>query len=93
MHSGNEFLDEENRRIRRLKISADLLVQILMTRPLTIAEAERLIQGVRSLSQELFPGKDDVFDLIYMPRFRRALREAGLLDAQRGFGVLKHENP
>jgi hypothetical protein len=79
MQTGNELLKDEDKRIRRLKISADLLVHYLMTHPTTHCEAERLIEGVRRLAQTLFPGKDHVFDLIYMPRFRRALRDAGLL--------------
>lgn len=79
MQTGNELLKDENKRIRRLKISADLLVHYLMTHSTTQGEAERLIEGVRRLAQTLFPDKDHVFDLVYMPRFRRALRDAGLL--------------
>lgn len=75
-----ELVQEENRRIRLLGFSADLLVQTLMTGPVSLAEADRMIQGVRSLALKLFPDKGDVFDLIYVPRFRRALREAGLLE-------------
>ncbi len=89
MQTGNELLKDENKRIRRLKISADLLVHYLITHPTTQPEAERLIEGVRRLSQALFPGKDHVFDLIYMPRFRRALREAGLLAGRPRLSVLR----
>ncbi|MDQ7782705.1 MAG: hypothetical protein RDU20_07490 [Desulfomonilaceae bacterium] len=78
MQTGDEPITEENKRIRRLRISADLLIQYLMTHPTTQSEAEKLIEGVRGLSQALFPGTNHVFELIYMPRFRRALREAGL---------------
>ena len=92
MCTENELIEEENRRIRHLKISVDILVQILMTRRMTLGEAERLIQGVRTLSRHLFPGKEDVFDLVYMPRFHRALREAGLLDGGRSLRMVPREN-
>ena len=73
----DKLLKEENRRIRLLRISTDLVVQQLMTRPITMNEADRMILGVRDLASKLFPGKEDVFDLVYLPRFRRALIEAG----------------
>lgn len=78
MKSQIEAIKEENQRIRMLRIVVDLLVQVLLTRPMTIEDAERLVQGVRSYALKLFPGKEEVFDLIYAPRFRRAFREAGL---------------
>jgi hypothetical protein len=79
MDTTTNLVHEENRRIRLLGFSADLLVHTLMTAPVSLAEAERMIQGVRTLALELFPGKGEAFDLIYAPRFRRALREAGML--------------
>jgi hypothetical protein len=72
----NDIL-EENRRIRLLRISSDMLIDLVLTRTPPYAEVEDMINGVRSLANHLFPGKDHVFELIYMPRFRRALREAG----------------
>lgn len=68
---------EENRRIRLLRITSDLLVQLLMSGRVSISEASSMIAGVRDLAMSLFPGKEPVFDLIYMPRFRRALLESG----------------
>ncbi|MBI5569345.1 MAG: hypothetical protein HY914_05305 [Desulfomonile tiedjei] len=79
MDATHELLVEENRRIRLLKFAVELAVQSLMTTPLSLPEAERLIHGTRNLSSKLFPGKEHVFDLIYLPRFRRAMHEAGLL--------------
>jgi hypothetical protein len=79
MDTQAHLVQEENRRIRLLAISADLLVQTLMTAPVTLAEADRMIQGMRALALNLFPDKGEVFDLIYVPRFRRALREAGIV--------------
>ena len=70
---------EENRRIRLLRMSADLLVRLFMTTPVTVSDAEKMIRGLRLFALKLFPDKGEVFDLIYVPRFRRALREAGLV--------------
>ena len=79
MEATNELLVEENRRMRLLRFAVDLAFQSLMTTPLSLPEAERLIHGTRNLACSLFPGKEHVFDLIYLPRFRRAMHEAGLL--------------
>jgi len=82
MNSREQLILEENRRIRQLRIVTDLLIQTVMTKSMTLSDAETMISGVRSLASKLFPGKEDVFDLIYLPRFRRALREAGLLETK-----------
>lgn len=88
MHDKNDLIREENRRIRLLRIASDLLVHSLLTRPTSLTEAERMIQGTRNLALKLFPDKGHVFDLIHMPRFRRALREAGAHDSTRTLRVL-----
>ncbi len=75
----HDLIREENRRIRLLRVLSDLLVQTIMTRRVTLSDADRMIHGLRDFATRLFPGKENVFDLIYLPRFRRALREAGLL--------------
>ncbi len=77
MTTVQEAIAEENRRIRLLRITSDLLVQLLMSGRLPASEADSLIGGVKDLAMRLFPGKGPVFDLIYMPRFRRALLESG----------------
>ncbi len=80
MSNKNDLIIDENRRIRQLRIVTDLLIQTLMTRQMSLSDADSMIHGVRSLASNLFPGKEHVFDLIYLPRFRRALREAGLVE-------------
>ena len=74
------MIKEEDRKIRLLRISVDLAVQMFMTRPMSRNDADSMIRGVRKLALGLFPGKESVFDLIYLPRFRRALEEAGMCD-------------
>ena len=80
MKNRNDLILEENRRIRQLRIVTDLLIQTIMTRQMSLSDADLMIHGVRNLASKLFPGKEHVFDLIYLPRFRRALREAGLVE-------------
>lgn len=93
MKSGNVAIEEENRRIRMLRIVVDLMVQTLLTRPMDMEEAEKLVRGVRSFALKLFPGKENAFDLIYAPRFRRAFREAGLYGDQRTLKVVGSREP
>ncbi|MEW6114638.1 MAG: hypothetical protein AB1664_21065 [Thermodesulfobacteriota bacterium] len=77
MTETKKLWEEETRKIRLLRICTDLVVQLLMTRPLKADDADRLIAGARSYALQLFPDKGHVFDLVYLPRFRRALEEAG----------------
>jgi hypothetical protein len=77
MTETKELWEEETRKIRLLRICTDLVVQLLMTRPLRADDADRLIAGARGYALQLFPDKGHVFDLVYLPRFRRALQEAG----------------
>ena len=41
----------------------------------TLAEAEKVVENVRSQALQLFPGKETAFDWIYRPRFHRAITE------------------
>lgn len=68
---------EEDRRIRRLRMLSDFLIHVLTSRSVTLAEADSMIRGVKKMALKLFPGKEQAFDLIYLPRFRRVMREAG----------------
>jgi hypothetical protein len=85
-----DAISEENRRIRLLRITSDLTVQVLMSGRLSASEAASLIDGLKSFALNLFPGKDHTFDLIHMPRFRRALRESGTYDRERPTLIVYH---
>jgi len=88
METDPDLLNEENKNIRVLRLSSDLLLQTLMTRSVHPPEVEGMIDGLRRLTGKLFPGKEHVFDLIYLPRFRRALREAGYFGSSPTLKVL-----
>ena len=68
-------LEEEEKKMRRLRILIDL-VSTLISRPETsILEAYGLMHYARNEALHMFPGKEFVFDLLYLSRFRRILEE------------------
>jgi hypothetical protein len=76
----NEALQEEERRLRMLRFVVDLNQAILMQQAdLTLPEAFEILKSTRQAARNLFPGKDDVFELLYTPRFRRIIRERFLI--------------
>jgi hypothetical protein len=42
---------------------------------MSIEEAQKVVQGVRQHAFHLFPGKEETFELLYTPRFRRLIAE------------------
>jgi hypothetical protein len=66
---------EELRRADRLRRVVDVAAAVLRQGHLTRHEAEALVAGTRRRALELFPGKEDVFDLVLAPRFARILDE------------------
>lgn len=69
-----EALEDENRKLRRLRLLVDLVLARLYQDPeLTLLEALELVERCRDAALDLFPGKEDAFELIYRPRFDRVL--------------------
>jgi len=68
-------LVEEEKKLRRLRFLADFTAQVLAQEKLTIDEALDLINGTKQAALNLFPGKEQTFDMIYGRRFERILRE------------------
>ena len=66
---------EEQRRADRLRRAVDVACALLRQGRLTRAEGEAVVRLAREQVRGLFPGKDDVFDLVLAPRFRRILDE------------------
>ena len=66
---------EENRRARQLRLIVDLASNVIVQGGLHRGEAEALVAATRRRALELFPGKEDTFDLILAPRFARLVRE------------------
>jgi hypothetical protein len=71
-----EKLMEEEKKIRRLRFIVDLAQAVLMQQnDLTLKEAFTIMKDTKTAALLLFPEKEDVYDLIYAPRFRRIISE------------------
>ncbi len=69
-----EILEEE-RKLRRLKLVTDLVLNVLRQSDMPAEEAAELVAATRRFALKLFPGKELAFDLIYKPRFQRVMAE------------------
>jgi hypothetical protein len=70
-----EELEEEDRRVRQLRIAVGLALSVIGQTDMTLAQAQEMVTATRGMALRLFPGKELAFDLIYLPRFRRLLAE------------------
>jgi hypothetical protein len=68
-----EEIDEESRRIRRLRILVYLTLDTIAEGGLSPEEAAGMIAATRRVALQLFPGKERAFDLIYRPKFQRVM--------------------
>jgi len=68
-------LAEEQNKMRMLRAIVDLTTAILRQGNLTVPEAISLMKATKKGVLHLFPGKEDVYDLIYRPRFERIIQE------------------
>ena len=72
-------IEEEERRVRTLRFLVDFSLAYLAQTKLSLEEAQAVVAGVKKQALRLFPEKEETFDLIYLPRFQRMLRERYLL--------------
>jgi hypothetical protein len=66
-------IDEESRRIRRLRIVVNLSLGLIAQGNLPYEEAQEIVAAAKRLAESLFPGKGHVFELLYRPQFRRLI--------------------
>jgi hypothetical protein len=72
----NQELREEERRMRLLRFVVDIAQATLMQQAdLTLREAFEIMKNTKQAALNLFPDKEDVYDLIYTPRLRRIVSE------------------
>jgi hypothetical protein len=69
----SQEIKEENRRIRFLRFLVDLSIQSIQEKDLSLEEAFGLVEEAKRAALNLFPGKELAFELIYRPRFQRAI--------------------
>ena len=68
-------LAAEEKRLRRLGRAMDVAVALLWSIDLTLEEAQDVVNHAKRTALQLFPDKEETFDLIYGARFRRILVE------------------
>lgn len=69
-------IEDENKLIRRLRFLVDLtFATIAQDHELTLDQAWEHVLALKGAAVAMFPGKEDTFDLLYMPRFSRLLQE------------------
>jgi len=68
-------IEEENKKVRRLRFIVDFSLQFIRTQQISHDDAMAVVEGVKKHALKLFPDKEDAFDLIYAPRFKRLLNE------------------
>ena len=68
-----EQIDDESRRIRRLRILVHLTIESIAAGDLTPEEAAGMVAATRRVALEMFPGKERAFDLLYRPKFQRVM--------------------
>ena len=66
-------IDDESRRIRRLRILVQLTIESIAAGDLTPEEAAGMVAATRRVALEMFPGKERAFDLLYRPKFQRVM--------------------
>jgi len=68
-----EALLAEERKLRRLRRAMDVAATLLRQVDLSLEEAQDVVSHAKQTALQLFPDKEETFDLIYGPRFRRIL--------------------
>jgi hypothetical protein len=71
-----KMIADETRMIRRLRILAELTTALIaQDQSLTLEQGWEHVQALKGAALAMFPGKGEVFDLVYLPRFSRLLAE------------------
>lgn len=70
-----EEIQEENKKIRRLRFMVNLTLSLIYQSNMTREEALEHFIKVKKYALRLFPGKEQAFELIYAPRFKRLIIE------------------
>ena len=68
-------LEQENKKIRQLRLLVDLTAATLRSGNLSTVEMVNLVNKTKRFALHLFPDKEQTFDLIYKPRFERIINE------------------
>ncbi len=78
----NEAVRQENRKMRFLRFLVDFSVRSIQEEDLSFEEALKVVEDVKRTACRLFPGKEEVFELVYRPRFNRIIRNKYHIEEQ-----------
>ncbi len=93
-HVSPEALRDEQRRLRRVRFIVDFTAGVLMQSGLTRAEGEALVGAARERILELFPGREDTYEILYARRFARLLDSCTVARRGAAMGrVLRFDRP
>jgi len=70
-----EEIKQEDRKIRHLRQMIDFTSILIIQTDMDLEEAQRHVAALREFALRLFPGKSEVFDMVYGPRLKRLLIE------------------
>lgn len=68
-----ELLEIEDEMVREIASLVDSAVLMIMNVPMKRDEALEVVGRVRAKALDIMPDRRHVFDLVYMPRFRRVI--------------------
>jgi len=71
----SEDIREEARRVRRVQAIVQVATSLLAQGRPSRSEGEALVAFARRSILELFPGREETYDILYGRRFRRLLDE------------------
>ena len=70
-----EEIEDERLRARRVRQIVDFTCALIAQGQMARHDAEQLVRAARRRILELFPGRDETYEIVCAPRFRRILDE------------------
>ena len=71
----SEEVKQENRKLRYLRFLVDFSILSIQQDEVSFGEALKVVDDVKRVACTFFPGKEEIFELIYRPRFNRVIQE------------------
>ena len=69
-------IEHENKMMRRLRFLVELtFATIAQDHDMTLEQGWEHVLALKGAAVAMFPGKEETFDLVYLPRFSRLLAE------------------
>ncbi|MGH9340731.1 MAG: hypothetical protein ACRD1R_14340 [Acidobacteriota bacterium] len=70
------LIREEEKKSRRVRFLVDLTTSVLyQDSSLSLDEARQMVRNTEKAILKMFPGKQQTFDMLLLPRFERILHE------------------